>query len=543
MADSAPWLKYQSAPASDGPWTKYQTPKASPPGKENSGIAAMQPGQPIEDEHGPVQDVIDFAKGGVSGAGKLFSDVSTMAQHPIETAKAIPGAVANLAGGAAKAVMHPVDTAQKVGDYLKNVKPREAGEQVGSALAGGAVGKSLGVLGDVVGPALKQLPRATARAASVIPGPVGKIAKDLGTAKPISPTIRDLANKGVVLTPGMRGGKIASAVEQRATSIPLVGDAIKRARGKATEQWNRAELNEAIQDAGGTAIPATRRGRDAIFHAEQEMGKAYDRVLSKMSGNLHSADPAGVTFGQFLDQTKYLASQGLEPSAAKAVATNIDRVMDKFNRSVNGKITGETVKEIQETLRTEIDQLKGGTYQERKAAEALKAVSADMKAMLKRENPKLAVELDNVDRGYAKFKASSKASLYSAKNQGVYTPAQKLQAIKARDKSKDKQRTASGQARGQKEAEAVESVIGNTEPDSGSAGRIATMEAILGGAGIAAHHPLGAAAVMGGPALYSQPVLKALQRRALNKGGPYTPIKSGTAVGAALGVDENGVAQ
>jgi hypothetical protein len=493
-----------------------------PPGKQNvtSGQLPIPQGQQVGNEELPgFADAAKMLKAIPGGAGQALEGIGNAVQHPIDAitglAKKIPGALST----GADAIMHPIDTTQKVGDYLKNLKPEQAGATAGSMMVGGAAGKAAGVLGDVVGPSIKAL------------------------QKPVSPTIRDLASKGVVTTPGMRGGKIASALEQRATSIPLVGDQIKRARGKATEQWNRSELNDAIKDAGGQEIPKGRKGRDAIAHTETEMGKAYTRVLSKMNGDLNSADPSGTTFRQFLDQSKQIATQGLEPSTAKVINNMIDnKVIAKFNQA--GQASGERIKEIQETLRTEIDDLKAGNYQERKAAEALKQVSAEMKSMLKRENPKLATELDGIDRGYAKFKTSSKASLYATKNSGTYTPAQKLQAIRARDKSKDKQRFASGTAHGEKDAEAVESVIGNTEPDSGSAGRIATMEAILGGAGIAAHHPLGAAAVMGGPAMYSQPILKMLQNRALKKGGPYKPIGASAPIaGAAMGVDQNGVAQ
>lgn len=511
---SGPWEKYQTAAPAAGPWSKY----GPPPTKENSGDAASQRNREIgaanvaanATEQGPVQDVIDMASAIPQGAGHALTGIGTTIEHPIEAASALWNKGRSAIDAGISAIQHPIDTTQKVGDYLKGVKPQQVGEMIGSTAVGGVAGKAAGVVGDVVGPSIKAL------------------------QKPVSPAVRDLANKGVVMTPGMRGGKVASALEQRATSIPLVGDMIQRARGKTTEQWNRAELNEAIKDAGGTAIPAGRTGRDAIFHAEQQMGSAYDRVLSKMSGDLNSANQSGVSFRHFLDQTKQLSAQGLEPSAAKIVGDNVNKVIAKFDSA--GKVSGETVKEIQETLRTEIDALKGGSYQERKAAEALKGVSADMKAMLKRENPVLAPQLDNIDRGYAKFKASSKASLYATKNQGTYTPAQKLQAIKARDKSKDKQRTASGQAHGQKDAEAVEAVIGNTEPDSGSAGRIATMEALLGGGGLAAGHPLAAAAAVGAPLMYSQPVLKLLQNRALKKGGAYRPVsgKKAATVGALL---------
>ena len=482
----------------------------------------MQPGQqPTDaDQPHPLNDALSFAggipKGVQQGAHGIADIVTNPIGSAIQGARAIPKAI----GSGVQALRNPSETLQKVKDYLRNLKPEQAGETVGSTLIGGAGGKAAGVLGDVAGPALKAM------------------------QKPVSSTVRDLAGKGVVMTPGMRGGKIASALEQRATSILGVGDMIKNARGETVKQWNRAELNDAIKDAGGKEIPKGRTGRDAIAHTEQQMHQRYGEVLGKMHADLNSADPAGMTFRQFLEQTKQMAGQGLEPSSAKIVTDMIDgKVIGKFTQY--GRASGETVKEIQETLRTEINDLKSGTYQERKAAEALKQVSADMKAMLKRENPKLAGELDNVDRGYSKFKASSKAALASVKNQGHYTPAQKSQAIRARDKSKDKQRFASGTAHGQKEAEAVESVIGNTEPDSGSAGRIATMEALFGGGAILGHPGI-AAAGLGGSAMYTQPVLKFLQNRALKKGGPYKPFGAGpTAAGAIAGTqtDEQGLGQ
>lgn len=501
------------------------------PPKENLPDAAMQREQAIQ--AGTVEmnkperlpgfaDAADMLKAIPSGAAKMFSGtgdlVKNLVQHPIDTSAAIGGKMIDTASSGIEAAMHPIDTTQKVGELLRNAKPQQVGEMIGSTAAGGVAGKAAGVLGDVVGPSVKAA------------------LQKAGVGNPVSPAVRDLAGKGVVTTPGMRGGKIPSAIEQRLTSLPVVGDVIKKARGKAAEQWNRADLNDAISDAGGKPIPKNREGRDAIAHTESEMGAAYDRVLSKMSADLSSADSSGTTFHQVLDQTKTLATQGLEPGTSKIVNDIIDKkVIGKF--ASTGKATGENIKEIQEALRTEIGDLKGGNYQERKAAQALQQVSADMKAMLKRENPGLAEQLDKVDRGYAKFKTSSQASLYSTKGAGGYTPAQKLRAIRTRDKSSGKQRFASGTAPGQKATEDVESVIGNTEPDSGTAGRMEAIEGILKAAVTA---PVAAA--------YSQPVLKWLQNRALKKGGPYTPIgKSAPIAGGALaaspGVDENGIAQ
>jgi len=460
------------------------------------------------EEHGPVEDVMSMV-GAIPGGIKQGAEgVANVVQHPIQAGKALASRVGDV-------IRHPIDTAKGAVKSLPTMTPEQVGTGIGSGLVGGAAGKAAGVLGDVAGPAVKEL--------------IG--------AKPVSQTIRDLAAKDVVTTPGMRGGKIASAVEQRLSSVPVAGDVIKRARGKTTEQWNKADLNEAISDAGGTPVPKNRTGRDAIFHTEQEMGKAYSRVLPQMKGDLLSTDPAThMTFRQALEQVK--RSPRLNAKSAKEVNGILnDEVIGKF---VQGRADGKTIKEIQETLRTEADEHRNGGYQERKVAQALDLAREQLSSMLKRENPKLAAELENVDRGYAKFKTSSKASTYAKKGLGVYTPAQKLRAIHARERSKDKQRYASGTAKGQKETEAVESVIGNTEPDSGSAGRIATMEGALGLGGLVTGHPLIAGAAAATPLIYSQPVLKALQNRALKKGGAYKPIsgKKAATVGAILGAQD-----
>jgi hypothetical protein len=494
--------------------------------KENLPDAAMQRNKEIGEANlaasheelpgfSQLRDMITSIPKGMNTAASGMVDA---ASHPLDAIGTLYNKGLSAIDTGINAVGHPIDTTKKVGEMLKNTKPQQVGELIGSTAMGGAAGKAAGVLGDVAGPTVKE---ALARA---------------GIGKPVSPTVKALADKGVVTTPGQRGGKIPSAIEQRLTSIPIVGDAIKAARARSAEQWNRSELNDAIKDAGGKPLPKDRQGRDAIFHAESEIGKAYDRVLSKMKADLNSADSSGTSFRQFLDQTKTLANQGLEPGSAKIVNDIIDKkVIGKFTK--DGSANGENIKEIQEALRTEIADLKSGNYQERKVSQALQQVSAEMKAMLKRENPVLAPELDKVDRGYAKFKTSSQASLYSTKGAGGYTPAQKLRAIKARDASKGKQRFASGAAPGQKEAESVESVIGNTEPDSGTPGRLAVMDGLL-------------KAIVSAPAsaAYSKPVLKFLQNRALKKGGAYTPIgKSAPLAGAALtaspGVDEMGVQQ
>jgi hypothetical protein len=203
-------------------------------------------------EHGPVQDVIDMAKGIPAGAGKTFSNIGTAVQHPIDTAKAIPGAVGSMASTAGHAVMHPVDTSQKVGDYLKNLKPRQAGESVGGMMAGGAAGKAAGAVGDLVGPAAK--------------------AAVSGAPKAVSPMV-DVAKKaGYVLKPSEAGGKVGKVAEGIAGSPKLSVEASIKNQ-KVTNRLAAEEIglpkNSKLTKG---AIAEAKKPHNAVYKEMGELG-------------------------------------------------------------------------------------------------------------------------------------------------------------------------------------------------------------------------------------------------------------------------------
>lgn len=530
MAD-APWLKYQPPPtdgAAPGPWAKY----GSAPPQENSVNAAMpqSQGRPVTeaDEQHPVQDAMDFAKGLLPGAGKTLSGIGSMVAHPINTAKALPGAIGGMLSTGANAVMHPVDTTQKVGDYLKNLKPREAGEQIGGMYAGGAAGKAAGVLGDVLGPSVKAL--------------VG--------AKPVSQAVKDLAGKGVVTTPGQRAGhgSLADTAEQKLMSLPVGGTSIAARRGESITRWSEEKLDDALKDVGGKPVPANKTGRDAYLHTYTEIQNKFNSLLPKMTGDLGiSAPPGTPSFNSELGQIRQSASvagNGIRSTEKKHLLSIIDNdVIGRFDK--NGKVSGQALGDINDVLDKEINGYKSGNNSERKVAEALEQVKGKMQQMLERENPQLSGELQQAKKAYAKFQTAMRASKYAGKDaKDYFTPNQYLRSVQSRDRTKNKRAFGTGTAPGQKEAESASKILGNTVPDSGTAGRMQMVEMLKNpwgsGGGIAASTLT--------PLIYSKPVQKMLQNRALKKGGPYTPIgPSATIGGAALGpgmaTDNQGLGQ
>jgi hypothetical protein len=75
------------------------------------------------------------------------------------------------------------------------------------------------------------------------------------------------------------------------------------------------------------------------------------------------------------------------------------------------------------------------------------------------------------------FKPIQRAATGTTK-EGVFSPAQLLAAIKRNDPTKDKAAFARGAARLQEFGEQAQKVIGDTVPDSGTAGRAAMMHMI-----------------------------------------------------------------
>jgi hypothetical protein len=455
---------------------------------------------------GPVPKPGSGLAGFDKGASAALDSVAEVAEHPLNAAgaaiKGLPKMVGNIAGVAT----HPIESTTNLMKNIYNLTPEKTGELLGTAGVGMLTGKGYGALGELFGPAVK----------AALP------------AKALNPDVARLASEGVTMTPGQRGGKFAQNIEQKLRSLPIAGVQIGAARTKAIEQWNKARLDEVLRDAGGKPIPKGVTGRDALKHVYQELRDRYGQVLGKMRGDLNqgtgvtkavvphgtiSSAPAPGSFREALENVRNVG-QGLPVDERNTLNRIIDQeVIGKFTSS--GRASGEVLKKIDEKLRLESEKFgKGGPYQ-RDLAQAIRQIHSDFNSMLKRVNAaKHAAELERVDRGYAKYKTAEKASLAAVKNEGVYSPAQKLQAIRARDKSKDKGKFARGEAPGQKEAQGAERVLGNEVQDSGTAGRVAVMEMLRNPQRI----PVELVTLIGTTGLYSQPVLRWLQNKALKSG-------------------------
>ena len=314
----------------------------------------------------------------------------------------------------------------------------------------------------------------------------------------IDPNVRTLMAEGVTPTIGQILGGGYKRFEEGLTSIPVIGDFIKSAQGRAVEQLNTAAFNRALTPIG-SSLPSGTTGREAVQFVSDKLDDAYGKLLPKMTVQADSV------FGTEIGNLRQMVAQGaIDPNAVRAFDRFLDtNVVNKFQGQQ--AITGQTLKQIQSDLRERINLLSASTdADQRLMGQALQEVQDQFRQLVIRSNPQNAAELRAIDTGYANFKRAQRASGMTGAEEGIFSPAQLQNAVRAMDRSKDKSRFATGQALMQDLSETGKVVLGNKLPDSGTPYRsLAALIASGGAAG--AGYPTLAAGMLAGPALYSAP--------------------------------------
>ena len=450
--------------------------------------------------------------------GGLYEAVS----NPLQTGKALLDVVA---GGAYNAMPAPVqrgitaleqsygnpealqraqNVANLVGqDYAKTYgtgegfartmeqDPFRVAGDVSMLLGGAGAGAKAANLGKVSN-ALAQ--------ASAVTNPVNALVKPITSviSPTISPQIQTLMKEGVVPTAGQILGGGYKRAEEALSSVPIIGDFIKSAQGRAMADVNRVAFNRALTPIG-EKLPEGVTGREAVQFASEKLDDAYRKLLPKMTV------VQDTPFQTAISNLKGMVQSGaIDPKAVSFFNNWMDNnVLNKFQGQ--NAITGETLKAIQGDLRETISRLGASTdADQRLIGTALQEAQDQVRQLVTRSNPQYAKELKAIDTGYANFKRVERAASSLGAEEGIFSPAQLQNAIKAMDKSKDKGQFAQGNALMQDLSESAKTALGNKVPDSGTPYR--SMMAALaasGGAG-AAGFPAIAASLIASPLLYSQ---------------------------------------
>ena len=343
-----------------------------------------------------------------------------------------------------------------------------------------------------------------------LPLVAGGVARMVSPKASVNPDIALLKSKGINPTIGQTLGGIANKTEQKATSLFGVGDSIQSAREASRNEFNRAILNDTVE-AVGTKVDDI--GHAGVKQAGDAISGMYDDVWTKFKG---------VQFDkQFADDFGNLRqlSTGLTPQ----MKAKFDKTVNEYlasRVSPNGGITSETLKKAYSDIGNVQRQYAKASGSEGELGAALKELQSTLMDQVGRSSPQAAQSLKSADLAWAKLVRLEDAAKRSAINDGVFTPGQYLQSVKANSASVRGRDFSRGTALGQELGEAGQRVLGNTYPDSGTAGRLLN---VGHGAAAMANLPLTAGGMAIGMGAYTPAMQKALTA-AVSKRGASAPF-------------------
>lgn len=328
----------------------------------------------------------------------------------------------------------------------------------GDALSGAAFGAAGSALGQGLGSTL------------------GRIAGGIAE----SPAAAYLRSRGMQgMTVGQRIGGFAKAVEDRATSMPGIGDIIRNRRTEGFQDFNRLAFDEAGAPVGART---SELGMNGIDDLRSQIGNAYDQATAGVDIPLDAQFPTDLA--AIGSQSRMLPTD---------LAPRFNRAMDNAIQPIHnsGRMTGER---YQQAVRS----LKGYRAETTKPG-----FEADYRGLLSQAENALTGQMqrgggqsvvDGLNRANTAYRGSQtlKKAVIAAKNGSgsgegqIFTPAQ-LNTASFQTASKFP-----GPRPFADLAENGQAVLPSAIPDSGTAGRSAQLAgqlmlpSVLGGGGFAA---------------------------------------------------------
>lgn len=339
-----------------------------------------------------------------------------------------------------------------------------------------------------------------------------------GVVKPwVTDDARALMRQGVQPTVGQSLGGWANTMEQQATSIPLVGEAVRHARNRAIGEWNEALVGKVAQSAEGAPVgivgelprKAAERvggsGDEALLALRENIGGVYERVLAQ-------APEIRLDRARIASAAQQIAD---DPALAMSDATR-QRFAAYVQKNLTGRadpLTGQAAKRIESDLgRAASTYGSSAIGEERAFGEALQRLHALWRESLEGSlPPHLQEQLIGANAAWRGMLPLDRAAATagSQANGGRFSPKVLRQALANLDKTQHDNALRRAMQAPVEMAERgmpydyiaamarAGKGLGDTVPDSGTAGRLG-----LGVLGLGAAHAAGvsAPALMAGAA-------------------------------------------
>ena len=287
---------------------------------------------------------------------------------------------------------------------------------------------------------------------------------------PITEGAKKLIKAGTPVTVGQAVGGGIRKVEQALKSIPFLGDPIVEAEIRATQGFNKsafAKVLEPLKKYGvnpSKELKGKETGNQLYSTAESIISKNYDKLVPKLKfPNLSDLQP-------IYDDIILKQAEFMPKNVNNAFLRDMDEIVYK-NFGADGVLTGQSFKNIQSGLRRKIRNFANDPSEiTRGYGRAYSEVLDGLTDTLKKNNPDLAVQLNDLDFSFKMLNLTGKAVERSLNKEGTFTPSALMGAVRQSDQSLRKGDARRGEALFQDLANEG-MALNMTLPDSGTATR------------------------------------------------------------------------
>ena len=372
-----------------------------------------------------------------------FREQAPVAAYGSEALASIPSA---LLGGAGLARLG-LTGAGKIGAIEGALYGAGTGESAEERLTGAALGATLG--GGVSKAAEKLLPQKS------------KIAKKL-------------QEKGIPLTPGQSlrdqgsiGSSLITALEDLTTSYPGAGAVIQGKRLEGLIKTNQVFINEAVQPLN-IKIPKNLTPRESFEFVQDRLDEEYAKILPKLSIS---------DLGNFENKIlNTIEDSILDPKEQERVLKIVNKTI--LTQIKDGKISGNLLKNAQTDLRKLSSSYKKRGGFEGDVGEVLSNIKRLLENEIDLQNPN-SDQLKKINQVYKNMIPINRAMENAIVNEGIFTPAQLLRAVKKQDETLRKRQTIAGKQPLQETAEQAQQILGSQFPETGTASRLLAQDIII----------------------------------------------------------------
>jgi len=338
---------------------------------------------------------------GIRGEIEKFREQSPVAAYGTEIGASalLPFGAARAAGQIGRAATQaaaarPIATGVGSG-ALYGAGASEEGERLSGALAGGAIG------GAATGLLSKALPK------------IGTEAKEM-------------ISRGVPLTAGQAMGGLPKAFESAARALPFAGGIIEKAQQRATTQFSRTAVEDALKPLG-IKLPKDVTGSRAVKVAFSEIDKQYKQITPKLKiAGDNGKNAERMRNAVFQSKDSAIKEIGLISSRQeKEIQKYIDDTIELLR---GNEIAGKTFLSVDKILGKKAYELTkfGSDESDRVVGEVLRSIQRGLRDELEIQNPVVRENLKKIHESYERLmpvqSAASKAR--AAREGGEFTPSE-----------------------------------------------------------------------------------------------------------------------